>query len=413
MRIISASYVMPVTAPPIKGGAVVIDGGRIVAAGPCKEMLAAYSAPIEDYPGCVIMPGLVNPHTHLELTHFPAWKLRNGMDYDPRTYVDWVIQVIKIRRALTHDELVVSLLEGIRACLASGTTAVGEIVTDRTLLPHHRSSSLSGRLFFEVVGQDSVRSTAVASFLEKLPDSDIGAQLPGLSPHSPHTLSSGCLHEMVSLGRSAALPLMIHLAESTEEGAFFHDSTGKIAELLYPFVGWESSIPAPRRTTATVWLDSLGAIGPMTTLVHCVHVTPADVQIIRDRGASIVLCPRSNDRLNVGRAPIALFRQQGVPLALGTDSLASNDSLSMWDEMRFLLDVFPGVFTPDDALAMSTIGAANALHCATEVGSLEAGKRADILVVKLGTPATNKGLAEAILEHGRVEKVLLGGINVV
>src|SRR6266540_1030451 len=106
MNIFAASYMLPVSAPPIEGGALVVDRRRIIATGKLSEMLESYLGPVQEFPGCVIMPGFVNAHSHLELTHFPSWKIRKGIDYSPRTYLDWVIQVIKIRRALTADELI-------------------------------------------------------------------------------------------------------------------------------------------------------------------------------------------------------------------------------------------------------------------------------------------------------------------
>src|SRR6516165_8779008 len=138
MQIYVASYLLAPDAPPLAGGALAVADGRVVDTGPLARLRAEYDAPVREFPGCVIMPGLVNAHAHLELTHFPAWKLRKGIDYSPRTYVDWVVQVIKIRRALTPDELVHSIHEGIHKSLECGTTTIGEILTDGSLLPVYR-----------------------------------------------------------------------------------------------------------------------------------------------------------------------------------------------------------------------------------------------------------------------------------
>src|SRR5512135_2226265 len=127
MHIYAASYLYPVSSPPQPGGGIAVEEGRIVDAGPLERLRREYGGPLTEYPDCVIMPGLVNAHTHLELTHFSSWKLRKGIDYSPRTYIDWIIQVIKIRRSLTRPELENSLLEGLRVSLECGTTALGEI----------------------------------------------------------------------------------------------------------------------------------------------------------------------------------------------------------------------------------------------------------------------------------------------
>lgn len=412
MHIYAASYLLPVSAPPVAGGAIATDKGRIVAAGTLAELRAEYSAPVVEFPGCVIMPGLVNAHTHLELTHFPAWKLRKGIDYSPRTYVDWIIQVIKIRRALSTDELVHSVREGLRKSLECGTTSIGEIVSDPSLLPMYSEFPLSGRLLREAIGQDPVLCGALLSSLEKTLGSPYpGSFLPGLSPHASHTLSPDFMREVFSLAVRYEVPAVIHLAESREELMFLHDSGGTIAGVLYPFAGWDPYIPAPRQTTPVAYLDSLGVLNPMTAAVHCVHVSPADVETLRARGVTAILCPRSNDRLVVGKAPAALLKKTGVALALGTDSLASNDSLSMWDEMRFLLKEFPGVFTPDEVLRMATVGGARALSLDRDTGSLEKGKRADFLVVKPAHLPSGDSLVESLIADSQLKGVFLGGTS--
>lgn len=408
MQIYAASYLLPVAAPPVAGGAIAVAEGRIVDLGTLTELRVRHSAPVQEFPGCVIMPGLVNAHTHLELTHFPAWKLRKGIDYSPRTYVDWVIQVIKIRRALSAEELLHSVCEGIYKSLECGTIMVGEILSERSLLPIYRQSPLSGRLYFEALGQDPVRCADLLRALAETLTTFQGDRLrPGLSPHAPHTLSLRFLQEVVELAQGHSVPTAIHLAESPEEAEFLHSSGGKIAELLYPFAGWESYLPPPRRTTPTAYLDGLGVLNEATTVVHCVQVTPADAEILKKRGVNAVLCPRSNDRLAVGKAPAALLKKAGIPLALGTDSLASNDSLSMWDEMRFLLNEFPGAFTPDEVLAMATLGGARALCLDREAGSLAKEKRADFLVVKPGQ--LSEEIAGAVIEESQIEEIYLGG----
>uniref|UniRef100_A0A831XK32 Metal-dependent hydrolase n=1 Tax=Geobacter metallireducens TaxID=28232 RepID=A0A831XK32_GEOME len=411
MELYAASYLLPVSSPPIAGGAVAVDGGRIVETGTLAELRARHGGPIHDFPGCVILPGLVNAHTHLELTHFPSWKIRKGIDYSPRTYVDWIIQVIKIRRALTRQELELSVGEGLRICLEAGTTTIGEILTDRSLLPLYAGSGLGGRLFFEAIGHDPVRTAELVSDLDEAVVSFPGGDfLPGLSPHAPHTVSERLHQEVRRLADRHSLPRIIHLAESREESDFFFDSTGKIAELLYPHVRWESYLPAPRRTTAAAWLDGLGVLNGSITAVHCVHLTPADAEILARRGVGVVLCPRSNDKLAVGRAPAALLKKLGIPLALGTDSLASNDSLSLWDEMRCLMAHFPGVFTPSEVLAMATLGAARPLAMADQVGSLETGKRADFLVMELpGRQHSGENLHDAVIHAGELLHVILSG----
>jgi len=215
--------------------------------------------------------------------------------------------------------------------------------------------------------------------------------------------------EICRLALKEKLPRQMHLAESREESDFFFDATGKIATELFPHVRWDDYLPSPLRTSATAWLDTLGVLDGSVTAVHGVHLTPADMELLLQRGVGVVLCPRSNDKLDVGIAPAALLKKRGIPLALGTDSLASNDSLSLWDEMRFLLDTFSGVFTPAEALEMATLGAARALSLADRIGSLEAGKRADFLLVELPGGVTDTTLHETLIQAGDLFEVFIAG----
>jgi aminodeoxyfutalosine deaminase len=410
MQIYTASYVLPIASPPIPGGAIAVENGVITAVGPAAALRKSSGAKVTDLPGCVIVPGLVNAHTHLELTHFPAWKVRKDLDYLPKTYVEWIRQVMKIRRALAPGELELSVREGLRLCIESGTTAVGEILSDFTLAPLYAASPISGRLFLEAIGQDPVSSDALLERLEAslLALSDSGL-LPGISPHTPHTVSQHLFQGIEELSRRLCVPKAIHLSESLEEVAFMFDSSGPIAEEIFPMVRWEAYLPGPRHATSASYLDGLGVLDASTLAVHAVHVTPADVALLKQRGVTVVLCPRSNDALNVGRAPHHLLKNAGIPLALGTDSLASNDSLSLWDEMRYLQGSAPDTFSAEELLAMATLGGARALGIEAQAGSLQAGKRADFLVFSGCDVLSEKALHQGILEKGRLEQVYIAG----
>jgi cytosine/adenosine deaminase-related metal-dependent hydrolase len=410
MKIYAASHLLPVSSPPIEGGAVAVRDGRFVAVGKLSELTAAYSAPVSEFPGSAIIPGLVNAHSHLELTHFPSWKIRKGIDYSPRTYTDWVIQVIKISRGLTLQEREQSVLEGIRISMESGTTAVGEIVSNPGLLNFYQLSPLAGRLYFEAIGQEPLQCADLLAQLERSVSGFRGGRLlAGLSPHAPHTLSPGFFGDVATLAGRLSVPMSVHLAESRAELEFLFDSSGPIADKLYPFAGWDAYLPPPRRTTPAAYLDALGILKPGTIAAHCVQITPSEAEILKQRGVAVVLCPRSNDKLDVGTAPVRLLKKSGIPLALGTDSLASNDSLSLLDEARYLLDRFPDDITPDEALRMVTLSGAEAIGMGAAVGSLEPDKRGDFLVVSLPGTSGPRELTEAILRDGKLLEVFAGG----
>lgn len=405
----AASWLINPGAPPLAGGAVLVRDGLVADSGTVVDLNRKHSAPLVDYPGCVILPGLINAHTHLELTHFPAWRLRTNVEYNPRRFTDWIIQLIKIARGLTPDDYPPSLREGVRMCLESGTTAIGEIISNPLLAGLYRESPLAGRLYFELLGQDPTRFgdklTAALAAAGSSPEAPLAS---GLSPHSLYTIGEQYLPKIREAATAGRLPLAIHVSESAAETDLLFDSSGPLAQDFYPFVGWEGYLGRPQRCSSTELLDRHGLLTPDTLAVHCVHVTLADARLLKERGVSIALCPRSNDKLDVGRAPVGLFKKLGIPLAVGTDSLASNDSLSLWDEMRYALEAFPHDLTAEDLLRMVTVDAASALKISACCGSLEAGKRADFQVLENCGPA-EKGLLERVVRGGRVQEVYVGG----
>ena len=404
----TASWLYNPGQPPIPGGAVAVQDGHILAVGPATELVMRFGQPTADYPGCVILPGFVNAHTHLELTHFPAWRLRGGLDYHPRRFVDWIVQMVKVRRGVTAEETGLSLKAGIAACLRAGTTSVGDIVTAPELLAAYEGSLLAGRLYLELIGQEL---TIFEPRLRKALQAALalnGTQRAGLSPHAPYTLSQAVLPGIAAAAQQHKLPLALHLAESADEDTLLFDSTGPLADELYPLVGWQAFLPAPRRTTPARYFMQGGLLGPTTLAVHCVQVTPADAALLKGRDVTICLCPRSNERLAVGHAPVHLFKKLGIPLCIGTDSLASNDSLSLWDELRFALDAYRGELSPEELFQMATTGGAAGLGLGGQVGALTVGRRADFQVLECAGGCT----AELLLERGSLREIFAGGISV-
>ena len=407
----TASWLINPDVPPVAGGAILVRDGLVAATGTLAELKSRYPATVIDHHDCAILPGFVNAHTHLELTHFPSWRLRTHIDYNPRRFSDWVIQLIKITRGLHEEDFRASLGEGIRKCIESGTTAVGDIISRYDLLASYDVPPIRGRLFFEALGHDP------AIFRKRLDQALIAADgmqgehlLSGLSPHTSYTTGEINLPVIRDAALSRSLPLAVHISESQAESDFVFDTSGPLATELYPFVGWEQYLVPPRHCSSTALLDRHGLLTPSTLAVHCVHVNLADAQILKQRGVTVCLCPRSNDRLDVGRAPLPLFRKLGIPVALGTDSLASNDSLSLWDEMRFALDLFPDELSPADVFRMATSGGAAALGLSANLGSLEVGKRADFQVIT-HVGRDEKGLLERVIGQGKITDVFLNGLS--
>lgn len=312
--------------------------------------------------------------------------------------------MVRVRRQVSQDETISSLRHGIELCLASGTTSVGDIVTSPEILPAFHGSILSGRLYLELIGHD------MSQFSARLDASLKGAATidsplyPGLSPHAPYTLNSSLLPDISSAAARDALPLSLHLAESMAEVEFLMTSSGHLAR-LYAMAGWESFIPPPRGITPVEFFDQGGILGPDTLAVHCVQMTASGASVLKERGVKICLCPRSNRYLDVGVAPVAMFKKMGIPLCIGTDSLASNDSLSLWDEMRFALDEYGGALGPDELLQMATAGGAAGIGMSDTTGRLEPGRRADFQVVETGSHCSS----DILLDRGGPAIVAVAG----
>lgn len=374
-RIYTARYLLPISSAPVEDGALLVQAGRIAAVGrrDAVRRLAPHALGT-DFGDAILLPPLVNAHTHLELTSYPDWAQAVGETRQPSSFVDWILQVVRIKRSLPLDAFAGSLAEGIRRSLRAGTGAVGDILSYFPARKAYAGCPLHGRSFLEVLGRSAERWDPLLESVERILDQALSGPIGlGLSPHSPYTLAEGYLHQAFDLARRRHLPATIHLAESADETAFLASMDGPLAERFYPLVGWGKLLPPAAGLSPVRYLQACGGLHPGVMLVHGVHVDEDDIALIADHGAPVVLCPRSNARLDVGRAPLAGYLAADALLALGTDSMASNDSLSIWDELAFARQWFGDAGTPQQLLTMATLGGARALGLAGEIGSLQAG----------------------------------------
>jgi cytosine/adenosine deaminase-related metal-dependent hydrolase len=201
------------------------------------------------------------------------------------------------------------------------------------------------------------------------------------TPHGPHTTSPQLIRMLAARAAAAGEPISIHVAESRSEIDLIRDGSGPLPDLLREREMWDPGFE-PRGHTPVEHLDRLGALTAGTLAVHCVHLTQADHSRLQMRGATMVTCPRSNRYLGVGKAPVPQLLGQGIPVALGTDSLASAPDLDLFAEMAALLDEHPAL-TPRAVLRMATLNGAAALGLARRLGSIEPGKSDRLLAVPL------------------------------
>ncbi len=388
MQVYAARHVLPVASPPIVDGAVVVDGDRIVAVGPRDVVLNSDpgEGEIRELGDVAMMPGLVNAHTHVEL----SWLGNDPLPGDD--YMTWLRALLDRRDTGQPQDAAGIAKQSIEGMVARGTVAVGDVGNATWVVPLLARSELAGVFFFEIYGLRSValekllvESAAAMDALEQDPDLAASGDRwrIALTPHGPHTASTPLLKALA--GRSAASnePLSIHVAESNEEVSLLADGSGPLPDLFRKRAGWDEGWQAPGHSPVEQ-LDRAGALSPRTLAVHCVHLDRLDHSKLQSRGVSVITCPRSNRRLGVGTAPIPRIMREGIPVALGTDSLASAPDLDLFGEMSALIEVHPEL-KPAAVLRMATLNGATALGLDKRFGSIEAGKSARLVVVPLET----------------------------
>ncbi len=366
VRVVAATWVLPgPDLPPLRDGAVALDGDRIVDVGPRLVMEAQHGA--AERVDAVLLPALVNAHLHLELSHL-AGKVPGG-----RGLVPW-IEALVAQRARRDGAIEEGMARGAAALREAGVAAVGDVTNGLGSARHLAREGISGTLFHEVYGFTEARA-AEAMRAASEARNRMGPPGPGLRvAPSPHAVYSTHLPTAAAL--LSAGPASIHLAEVPEERAFVAEASGPFADLVLR-LGLDPGALRPFGRSA------VGAVsrwlGPGTLVVHAVDLDDLDVATLRASGATVVLCPRSNRHVSGGFPDLPRLLAADIPLAVGTDSLASSPSLSPLEELAVLHQAFPEV-SPARLLAMGWNGTAVG---APEVGRLAAGTAPGVLSVPL------------------------------
>ena len=372
--ILTADVVIPVSSEPIRNGAVVVDGGRIADIGTSGEIEAAHPGLRKiGRPDSVMLPGFVNAHTHLELS-WTRGKIR-GFE----NFTGWLERLITLRAGGVDENLVEdSMRTGIRDVVESGVTTVGEI---------SYLDSFGGR---EMLRDSGMRVIAFLEFMDhtshRLPSlefrsEDLYEERP--FPHAPYSCEPQLLEAVFARAREDAVATGIHLGESPEEVDFLKNLPNEFERKIYPFVNKET-FARPRAETPTRYINGfLRGEDVKLSAVHMVQTTGEDMEIIRGADIGIILCPRSNVFLKVGKPDLRLMIDH-ERVGLGTDGLSSNSDLDFFREIRFLRDIMveQGIRRSARlAVYFATLGGARALFIEEETGSLEVGKSADIICV--------------------------------
>jgi len=380
--LLSAQYLLPIDRPPVKGGWVEIDAGRVVQIGNGRIPSGA-----RDLGDVALLPGLVNAHTHLELSWL-AGRIRPAA-----SMVDW-IRALVAERAAGPAGGDAEATRAARAAAAdmrtSGTVLVGDVANSWMSLPVLREAGFGGVVFHELLGFNRENpASAVHQAWQHVDEvaGDDGAAPLRLSvvAHAPYSTSPALFSEIAR--EDHGRPLSVHLAESADEVDFLHTGRGPFRALLEDLGAWNPQWQVPQ-CDPVEYLRRMGYLKPGLLAVHAVHVTDDGLEVLREAGAVVVTCPRSNEWVGAGPPRLAHFYTAGVPVAIGTDSLASAPSLSLFDELAEMRRIAPEV-TAASLLDSATRVGARALGQASAFGTIAPGKQAAFVTVAIPPGTTD------------------------
>ena len=387
-----AAWVLPIATRPIRHGWVAVERGRVVAVGGPGD------DPGRSRPGGVsrdvaILPGLVNAHTHLEL----SWMA--GRVPPSESMGRWIRALMALRRESSPAKNVQrqAAVAAVSDARARGTVAFGDIGNSLLAADVPRDAGMPAVLFHELIGFGSGDARARAGDgAERVMQAVRSPVKPGLAPHAPYSVSRDLFRAVADEAAARGLPSSVHLAESREEVEFLMTGRGDIADTLRQLGAWNDAWSPPgsiRRSTC----DRLGVLRQGLLVVHATQLSASALSRLADRGCVIVSCPRSNRWVGAGNPPLDGFYASGAAVTFGTDSLASAADLDMFAELAaaHALSSVP----PSKLLESATRRGAEALGFGSELGTIEPGKRADLIAVDVPADVAD------------VEEYLVSGIS--
>ncbi|HUR00804.1 MAG TPA: amidohydrolase family protein [Gemmatimonadaceae bacterium] len=380
-----ARWVLPITQPPIENGTVVEDDGVITYVGPRHS---APPGPDRDLGDSILMPGLINTHTHLELTAMRGF-------LEDLCFSDWIDKLRASRNeVLTNEMLLDSARFGIVEGLEAGITTYADTCSSGVVMQAMKDMGVRGIVYQETFGPDPAYADTAMRELEQRVDalerqtSDLVWL--GVSPHAPYTVSDQLYDAVVQFASIRHLPLAMHIAESQSEQELVVQAKGDFA------ARWERRGIAleERGASPIMMLEGLGALDREPLLIHCVRVDERDIKTIARHDCAVAHCPASNAKFGHGIAPILPMIDAGIRVGMGSDSVASNNRMDILDEARLAVLIHRAAtqrhdaFGAHQALELATIGGARALRIDDRVGSLEVGKDADLAAFRIDIPRT-------------------------
>jgi 5-methylthioadenosine/S-adenosylhomocysteine deaminase len=353
----------------LENGFVAIRGERIVAVGEMTFAKSYRAKQTIDARGKAVLPGLVNAHTHLPMTLYRG--LADDLDLQ-----EWLTKYIFPAEAknTTKDFTIAGTQLGLVELIRGGTTTYADMYYFEDAIAEETKRAgvrgVLGETLIDFPAPDNQTWDAAVAYTETFLQRWKGDALivPALAPHAAYTVSTEHLKQVVALAEKHDAPILTHIAEAPTETVTINERY---------------------QASPVAYLERIGFLSARVTGAHVVHVSDADLAILKQREVGIGHCPQSNMKLSSGIAPVTKMLEQKLRVGIGTDGAASNNDLNLWEEMdtasklHKLVTMKPTAVTAREALTMATLGGARALHLEKEIGSLEAGKRADVIVVDL------------------------------
>ncbi|MEO7659045.1 MAG: amidohydrolase family protein [Pyrinomonadaceae bacterium] len=421
MKILTANYVLPISAPAFERGAVAIEDTRIAAVGPIEEIKAQFpAADVEDFGEAAILPGFVNCHSHLEIT-----SMRGALDDVEHDFRSWLLKLNDLRSELSDEDICAAARAGAIEGVRAGVTCFGDIGRmGHAGVAALKHVGLRGIVYQETEFSPDNRTAdedllKLAAKYEELKNEETDLVQIGISPHSPYTVGSRLLELIAQYSILNRVPLSIHAAESAQEIELLTQGTGFFSGVYEKFdVEWQSP-----HCTPIEYLERLGVLSTQPLLAHCVRVSPSDLSKISANGAKIAHCPKSNAKFGHGYAPFEAMLDAGIGVGLGSDSVASNNVCDLLEESRFATLAArnqPGskrFISAKEMLETATLGGAKALGLDHLIGTLEAGKQADIAIISLSNqaqqPVNDIVTALVFSSNARdVKLIIVGGTSI-
>lgn len=375
--IVRARVVVTMDGAPIENGAVAIDNERIAGVGSFEEIQSSYSGEVIDLGERALLPGLINSHSHLDYTC-----LRGKIPFQ-ESFADWIRSIIAAKQELSAADYLDSIRQGFREAKVYGTTSIANFTAFPELISQVEPS-IRTWWFAELI--DVRAASAPETIVKTAVDVLASTRHRGLAPHAPFTASPGLYRYCEEIARRDGLLLSTHLAESRDEQEMFSASKGSLFEFLSGLGRDQSDLHG---TTPVEQVAAVCELDDRWLLVHLNEASMDDMEVLlrTETQPSIVHCPRSHAYFGHSPFKFGKFRTLGFNICLGTDSLASNDSLSLFAEMRAFRKRKPKL-APREILKMVTSNAARALHRSDNLGQIRPGLLADLIAVPCRSVAT-------------------------